>query len=134
MDGQQLQAIFGTVAFVVAFVVGTRSSWWLTKRYNAAKIRIEERNRIILVVMVFASWVITVTAGWIGALSAVRLLTNLTFPWTPPITLGFATVIVFIPYLFKWAIGRVYDSEDSLLIPPLPSGQATVEGNKDGST
>ena len=95
------------VAFLVFAILGFHSSVRLTKLYRSAKDQIEERNRPVLYIIVVASWLITGAAFWIGGLSVIRLLTQSSFPWTPPITLLIAITIVAIPVFFERALARV---------------------------
>lgn len=107
MTAEAVQVWLFAGAFLVAFFVGLRSSWRLLTRYRRARHAIDPRNRLVLKVVVVASWMITIAAGWFGSLSVIRLMTDFTFPWTPPVTLALSTMIVFIPLLFDLAISRV---------------------------
>ena len=106
MTGQDYSAI-GSAIFIGAFLLGLRASIRLTLRYRGARMHIDERNRPVLLVIVVAAWIITGAALWIGNLSVLRLLLETTFPWTPPVTLTIAAIVVLIPVAFDYAISKV---------------------------
>lgn len=114
MDPELIQAWVSTGMFIVAFALGIRSSYRLRRRYMKARRGIDPRNRLILFTIVVACWIIAATSGWIGTLSAIRLIFKVSIPWTPPITILFAAGVVLIPVMFDWAITRVANQEDDV--------------------
>lgn len=106
MTSEQYSALASFI-FLGAFALGVRASYRLTRRYVDARSGIDERNRPILLVIVYASWIITAASAWIGGLSVIRLLLETAISWTPPITLFIAFVVVLIPVALDLAITRV---------------------------
>lgn len=102
----------GALAFVVFFALGVRASVRLSRRYKDSREGIEPRNRPILATIVLASWIVTLTSGWIGTLSLIRLFTGRTFEWTPPVTLLLAVLVISIPVLFDLVLNRVAGLSD----------------------
>lgn len=109
MTVAELYAWLGAILFVIACAMGIRASIRLRRRYNRTKALVDERNRLITAAVVVACYLLTVTVGWIGTLTLIRITTATTFPFAPPITLFLSTLVVFIPVLFDEAYGLVED-------------------------
>jgi hypothetical protein len=83
------------VAFVGAFVLGSRSTWRQYRRWQRRG-AFETRNRILLLLFAICA-LITGAAGWYGFISARRLIGFEALPWTPVPSVLIATGIVLIP-------------------------------------
>lgn len=112
MTPETVQAILSTALFVAAGLVGVRSSRRLHKRYKRSRDLIDPRFRPLFLMVVIACYLITLAALWIGSLSAVRLIFDTVFTWSPPITLTIATVVIFIPAMFEYTIEVIAPSND----------------------
>ena len=111
MSAELIQQWVATGAFLIAFVLGLRASVRLRRRYLDTMHRIDPRNRLLLASIVWTAILISVTVGWIGILSLLRIATDVRFDWTPPITLALSVIIAFIPVMFDEAISVVEDPD-----------------------
>lgn len=93
--------------FVAAFLVGVRSSIRLTGRYLRIAPSLRRADRMIPGLWVFIAWAITVAAGWFGAIAVWRLFGNAPVEWSPPISAGIATLILFLPLVIERVVDRI---------------------------
>ena len=95
------------VLFLVVGVLGLRGSIRLTRRYRAVKTRLDNRDRLILLVIVWVAWLVTFSALYFGGLSIRRVLGFETIPQLNPVSALIAIAIFLIPVLLDAVVDRV---------------------------
>lgn len=93
--------------FVAAFLVGLRSSIRLTRRYLRIAPSLRRADRMLPGLLVFIAWSITAAAGWFGGLAVWRLFGNPAVDWSPPVSAGVATLILFMPLVIERVVDRI---------------------------
>lgn len=99
--------------FGMASAVGVRSSWKLTQRYLRVREALRRPiDRLLLELLVFISWSITLAACYFGAFTVRRMLGFPPVDWNPPISAAIATAILFIPLVIERVVKRVAESRE----------------------
>lgn len=93
--------------FVIAAVVGVRSSLHLTRRYRSVRGQLESRDALLLLAFVLVAWTLTVAALWWGFVSVRRIVGFEPLDWTPFVSVVLAAVVLFIPAYLDAIVGRV---------------------------
>lgn len=95
------------VIFSVAFLLGLRGSWRLTRRYRDVRDQLIDRERLILLSIVVVSWVITVAAGYFGVLSVRTIAGFERIPQLVPVSVLISSGVLFIPAFLDAVVDRV---------------------------
>lgn len=96
-----------TIVALIAFILGVRGSVRLTRRYHDVTPELVEGERLILAAFVVVSWLITLVAGYLIAVTARRLLGFQPLEWTPLVTLLLASLVLLIPAGLDLVVARV---------------------------
>jgi Mn2+/Fe2+ NRAMP family transporter len=93
--------------FVVACLVGLRSTLRLARIYRDVAPALPARDRMILQAFVVVAGSITTASGIFGALAVRRLLGFPPLSWSPFITVVVATIVLFLPLYLEQVVQRI---------------------------
>lgn len=95
------------VLFGIAAVLGLRGSVRLTRRFLAVSAELHASEQLLLGVLLFISWSITLAAGYFGILSLRRLAGFDALPGLVPVSALIATAILYIPVILDIVVERI---------------------------
>ena len=98
----------------VAFVLGVRSTFRLWALYRRVSPTLPDKRRLILQSYVVVSAVVTLAAGYFGALSTRRILGYDPMPATALVSLAIATVVLFVPLYLDQVIRTIQEGEEEV--------------------
>lgn len=88
--------------FGVAAFFGVRDSLRVTQRYLDVKTALDWRERLVLMLLVFICWTITIAAAWYGILAVRRALGFEPLGFVAiPISIVISSLILFVPSIIR---------------------------------
>lgn len=98
------EALTYTVVFGIPALLGLRATWRLWRIYLFDG---ESRSQVILLSFAVVATLITGAAFWFGGLTLRLFLGYEPIPWTRPVGLIVAAVILMIPAGLEWLVGYI---------------------------